>query len=75
VTLSRISDLPHALRDCQLLTRRLDSRRPVVFLDAELSEIARRVGFDAPRPLLAVNPRAELSRLLSERRPHNQAPP
>lgn len=33
MTLSRISDLPHALRDCQLLTRRVDSRRPVVFLD------------------------------------------
>jgi shikimate kinase len=44
--------------------------RRVVFLDAEVGEITRRVGLDAPRPLLVVNPRAQLSRMLAERRPH-----
>jgi trehalose 6-phosphate phosphatase len=33
VTLSRISDLPHALRDGQQFARRLDGRQPAVFLD------------------------------------------
>jgi shikimate kinase len=44
--------------------------RPVVFLDAELPDLTRRVGLDTARPLLPLNPRAELSRLLRERRPH-----
>ena len=33
MTLSRISDLPHALRDGQQLAQHLDSRQPPVFLD------------------------------------------
>ena len=33
VTLSRISDLPHALRDDQQFARQLDGRQPAVFLD------------------------------------------
>jgi trehalose 6-phosphate phosphatase len=33
VTLSRISDLPHALQDSQQVTQRLAGRRPAVFLD------------------------------------------
>ncbi len=33
VTLSRIADLPHALRDGRQFARRLDGRRPAVFLD------------------------------------------
>jgi shikimate kinase len=42
----------------------------VVFLDVGLADAAHRCGLDAPRPLLAVNPRAELRRMLDERRPH-----
>jgi trehalose-phosphatase len=33
VTLSRMSDLPHALRDSRQFARRLDGRQPAVFLD------------------------------------------
>jgi trehalose 6-phosphate phosphatase len=33
VILSRIADLPHALRDSEQFAQRLDSRRPAVFLD------------------------------------------
>jgi shikimate kinase len=42
----------------------------VVFLDVGLADAAHRCGLDAPRPLLAVNPRAELRRMLDERRPY-----
>jgi len=41
----------------------------VVFLDVGVAVAAERVGFNRSRPLLALNPRAELKRLLSERRP------
>jgi len=40
----------------------------VVFLDVGLAAAAERVGFNTARPLLVVNPRAELQRLLTERR-------
>jgi shikimate kinase len=50
-------------------TRALLSTHRVVLLDVGLADASRRVGFDRSRPLLAVNPRAELTRLLSERRP------
>ncbi|HVA61961.1 MAG TPA: shikimate kinase [Mycobacteriales bacterium] len=40
----------------------------VVFLDVGLTDAARRVGFDAARPLLVLNPRAELKRMLDDRR-------
>jgi shikimate kinase len=41
----------------------------VVFLDVGLTAAAERVGFAQSRPLLVLNPRAELKRLMSERRP------
>ncbi len=42
---------------------------PVVFLDVGLADAVRRVGLDAPRPLLAVNPRAQWRELMEARRP------
>jgi shikimate kinase len=41
----------------------------VLFLDVGLAEAARRVGLARDRPLLLGNPRAQLLRLLEERRP------
>ena len=41
----------------------------VVFLDVGLAAAVERTGINRSRPLLAVNPRAQLSRMLSERRP------
>jgi shikimate kinase len=41
----------------------------VVFLDVGIADAARRIGFDASRPLLAVNPRASWTRMMNERRP------
>lgn len=41
----------------------------VVFLDVGLAEAVPRVGLARDRPLLLGNPRAELGRLLAERRP------
>lgn len=41
----------------------------VVFLDVDVSEAARRVGLNTARPLLAINPRAQLNALLKQRRP------
>ena len=45
----------------------------VVFLDLGLAAASERVGFAQSRPLLVVNPRAELKRLMTERRPHYEA--
>jgi shikimate kinase len=45
----------------------------VVFLDVGLAAAAERVGFAQSRPLLVLNPRAELKRLMSERRPHYES--
>ena len=45
----------------------------VVFLDVGLAAAAERVGFAQSRPLLVLNPRAELKRLMAERRPHYEA--
>lgn len=39
----------------------------VVFLNVELSDAAKRVGLSRDRPVLALNPRATLATLLSER--------
>lgn len=50
-------------------TRALLTGRPVVFLDVPLADAVRRVGLDAPRPLLAVNPRQRWRALMEERRP------
>lgn len=41
----------------------------VVFLDLTIADAASRVGFDASRPLLLVNPRASWTRLMNARRP------
>ncbi|HEX5996500.1 MAG TPA: shikimate kinase [Jiangellales bacterium] len=46
----------------------LDSLR-VVFLDVGLADAAARVGLNRDRPLLIGNPRAQLNRLMNERRP------
>lgn len=41
----------------------------VVFLDVDLADAAARVGLNRDRPLLLGNPRAQLKKLLDERRP------
>jgi shikimate kinase len=50
-------------------TRTLLRDHRVVFLDVGLADASERVGFNRSRPLLVVNPRAELARMLAERRP------
>jgi shikimate kinase len=45
------------------------SARHVVWLDVGLADASKRVGLARERPVLALNPRATLSRLLEERRP------
>ena len=50
-------------------TRTLLAGETVVFLDVGLAAASERVGFAQSRPLLVINPRAELKRLLDERRP------
>lgn len=50
-------------------TRKALRGHRVVFLDVGLAAAADRVGFSQARPLLAVNPRAELKRMLSDRHP------
>lgn len=50
-------------------TRELLARHTVAFLDVALAAAARRVGFDAPRPLLLDSPRATWTRLMDVRRP------
>ena len=42
---------------------------PVIFLDVSLHDAVHRVGLDAPRPLLAINPRAAWRELMEGRRP------
>ena len=50
-------------------TRALLAQHSVVFLDVGLAAATERVGFNRSRPLLVLNPRAELQRMLVERRP------
>lgn len=50
-----------------------DSDHVVVFLDVTIADAASRVGFDASRPLLIVNPRASWTRLMNARRPTYEA--
>jgi shikimate kinase len=45
------------------------AQHAVVFLDVGLAAATDRVGFNRSRPLLVLNPRAELQRMLVERRP------
>lgn len=54
------------------LRNRLDGHR-VVFLDVGLAAAVERVGFARSRPLLVVNPRSELKRLMEQRRPHYES--
>lgn len=50
-------------------TRALLAGLPVVFLDVGVGEAVKRVGLNAPRPLLAVNPRQRWRELMEQRRP------
>ncbi|MFH8367107.1 shikimate kinase [Streptomyces sp. NPDC018031] len=50
-------------------TRALLAGLPVVFLEMGVSEAVKRTGLDAPRPLLAVNPRQRWRELMEQRRP------
>jgi shikimate kinase len=50
-------------------TRAVLAGLPVVFLEVALGDAVKRVGLDAPRPLLAVNPRARWRELMDARRP------
>ncbi|MBN3933275.1 shikimate kinase [Streptomyces verrucosisporus] len=50
-------------------TRGLLAGLPVVFLDVAPADAVKRVGLDAPRPLLAVNPRKQWRTLMERRRP------
>ena len=50
-------------------TRELLASRRVVFLDVGLADAASRVGLNRDRPLLIGNPRAQLKKLMDERRP------
>jgi shikimate kinase len=45
------------------------SGHTVVFLDVGIADAATRVGFNQSRPLLAVNPRAQWTRMMEIRRP------
>jgi shikimate kinase len=50
-------------------TRALLAGAPVVFLDMDVAEAVKRVGLDAPRPLLMLNPRKQWRELMDDRRP------
>ncbi|MGC0419664.1 shikimate kinase [Embleya sp. AB8] len=50
-------------------TRTLLRGHHVVFLDVDLADAVKRVGLDAPRPLLVGNPRARWRELMAARRP------
>jgi shikimate kinase len=50
-------------------TRRLLVGHDVVFLDVGLADAAARIGLNRDRPVLLGNPRAELKRMIDERRP------
>jgi shikimate kinase len=51
------------------IAERLEGRR-VVYLSVEVGEAVKRVGLAAGRPLLNVNPRAQMRYLMEQRRPH-----
>lgn len=54
-------------------TRALLAGHVVVFLDVGIADAARRIGFGASRPLLAVNPRASWVAMMQQRRPVYEA--
>jgi shikimate kinase len=54
-------------------TRALLAGHTVVFLDVGIADAARRIGFDASRPLLSVNPRGSWIAMMKERRPVYEA--
>jgi trehalose 6-phosphate phosphatase len=64
VILSRIADLPHALRDSEQFAQRLDSRQPAVFLDYDgtLTPIV-----DRPQDAVISDSMREAVRRLAER--------
>ncbi len=45
----------------------------VVFLDVTIADASRRIGFDASRPLLSINPRGSWIAMMNERRPLYEA--
>ncbi|MET8157006.1 shikimate kinase [Sphaerisporangium sp. NPDC005289] len=50
-------------------TRELLAGHPVVYLQVGLADAVQRVGLAQARPLLVLNPRSQLKRLMEERRP------
>ncbi len=50
-------------------TQLLLAEHPVVYLQVGLSDAVQRVGLAQARPLLVLNPRSQLKRLMEERRP------
>lgn len=54
-------------------TRAALAGHPVIFLDVDLAHAVKRTGLDQPRPLLALNPRSTLLKLMQERRPVYEA--
>jgi shikimate kinase len=50
-------------------TRALLEPEQVVFLDVDITDAAKRIGFNRDRPLLLGNPRAQWIRLMAARRP------
>lgn len=50
-------------------TQRLLAGHTVVYLQVGLSEAVKRVGLGAARPLLVLNPRSQLRKLMEQRRP------
>ncbi|MCW2889195.1 MAG: shikimate kinase [Streptosporangiaceae bacterium] len=50
-------------------TRELLAGHTVIYLEVGLSDAVKRVGLGAARPLLVLNPRSQLRKLMEERRP------
>ncbi|GAA3088543.1 shikimate kinase [Streptosporangium carneum] len=50
-------------------TRELLAGHPVVYLEVGLSQAVQRVGLASARPLLVLNPRSQLKKLMDARRP------
>jgi len=50
-------------------TRALLTGLPVVFLEMSVGSAVKRVGLNAPRPLLIINPRQQWKALMEQRRP------